>query len=235
MLATSIQDKLWTSYLNQTYRIANKTFGPTKIIQPTNLNGFIISAWSPNGNPTSYKKNQELSWDLEKELKGKKFKYERVIQVEKTRAWVEDAFLIHNITVNQARRLALKFQQRAFIRLLGNEATVYETISSNRRKAEIGPISRPLSCPAKAEGVESNEFCRQHGFWTTGQALAALGIWRDNLTIVNSRLGCNLCNNVTTHPNQFVKLANPEHLNNIVVTNRFSIAQWVRLKDENAN
>lgn len=235
MPGISNQNRLWESYLTPTYRISNKTFGPTEITDPTHLDGLIISAWSPKGKPTSYKRNQEFSWDLEKELKGRKFKYEKVIQVEQTRAWVEDAFLVHNITVTQARRLALKFQQRAFIRLNGTEATVYETASTKRQKTKIGPIPRTFGCPAKANGKESNDFCKQHGFWTTGQALAALGAWRDNLTIVNSRLGCNLCNNVTTHPNPFVRLANPEHLNNILVTNRFSIDQWVRLKDENAN
>lgn len=235
MKITTNQDKLWDSYLNQTYRISNQTFGPTEHPATTNLDGFVISAWSPKGKVTAYKQNQDLSWELEKELKNRKYKYEKVIQVEQTRAWVEDAFLVHNITAAQARRLALKFQQRAFIRLNGTEATVYETTSTKRQKTKIGQIPRTLGCPAKADGQESSEFCKQHGFWTTSQALKALSIWRENLTIVNSRLGCNLCNNVTTHPNPFVKLANPEHLNNILVTNRFSINQWVRLKDENAN
>ena len=235
MKITTYQDKLWNTYLTQTYRIANQTFGPTDHPATTNLDGFIISAWSPKGEVTTYKQNQDLSWELEKELKSKKFKYEKIIQVEQTRTWVEDAFLVQNITSTQARRRALKFQQRAFIRLKGTEATVYETTSTKRKKTKIGPIQRAFGCPAKAEGKESNDFCKQHGFWTTSQALAALGNWRDNLTIVNSRLGCNLCNNVTTHPNPFVKLANPEHLNSILVTNRFSINQWVRLKDENAN
>lgn len=235
MLITTTQDKLWNSYLNQTYRIANLTVGPTETKAEITLEGFIISAWSPNGEVRTFKENQDLSWELEKHLKNHKHNYEKVIQVEQTRAWVEDAFLIKGITTKQAREIAEKFHQKAFVKISNSEAAVYETQTTVKKTTTIGLIPRQLGCPAKAEGKESDKFCKQHGFWTTGSALAALANWRDNLTIVNSRLGCNLCNNVTTHPNNFVKLANPEHLNNIKVTNRFSIARWVRLKDEDAN
>jgi hypothetical protein len=235
MLVTTSQDKLWQSYLNQTYRIGSLTLGPASQADPTNLEGFIISAWRPKGKTISYKENLELSWELEKQLKNQKYRFEKVIAVEETRAWVEDAFLIRNIDLKAARIIARKFEQKAFVKLSNSHAMVYETLTSAKKTVALGVIPRQLGCPAKAEGKESDKFCKQHGFWTTGQAMAALGNWRDNLTIVNSRLGCNLCNNVTTHPNNFVKLSNPEHINNIRVTNRFSVAQWVRLKDENAN
>lgn len=235
MKITTQQDKLWQSYLNQTYRIANQTFGPSTESNELPFKGFIISAWSPGGKEQTYKENTEQSWELEKHLKNLKLTFKKVIQVEQTRAWVEDAFLIHNISDGKARELALKFHQKAFIEIKNNQATVYETNTKAKKTIQIGQIPRLLGCPAKAEGKESNKFCSQHGYWTTGAALSAMHNWRTNLSIVTSRLGCNLCNNVTTHPNKYVQLTNPEYFNNIQVTNRFSIAQWVRLKDDNAN
>jgi hypothetical protein len=232
---TTRQDKIFKSYLSQTYRVSNKTFGPTNNpLESLPFEGFIISAWSPNCKRISFKENKELSWNLELELKKKKLQFEKVIAVESTRAWVEDAFLITNIKQIKARALARKFKQRCFIMLRGNTATVFQTNSLAKRTTYIGPIPRLLGCPAKANGEDSNDYCKQHGFWTTGNAREAMSEWQDNLTIVNSRLGCNLCNNLTTHPNTFVKPTAPEDINNIRVTNRFSIAQWVRLVDKSS-
>lgn len=224
------QDKVFASYLEQQYRIGTQTFAPTEgPAQEQNPTGFIISAWSPDGKTKTYEENQSVSWELQKELEKLKIKYKKVIQVEKTRAWVEDAFLIEGITQGKARSLAKKFEQRAFVELNKNKATVYETNTTRKHTTNLGLIPTQYGCPAKRNGEDLEEFCKQHGFWTTGQALAALGNWKDNLTIVNSRLGCNFCNNVTTHPSKFVKIANPVHIPNIRVTSRHSIAQWVRL------
>jgi hypothetical protein len=223
-------DKVLISYLEQQYRISNRTFAPVSELQDSQSpSGFIISAWSPNGKATLYEENLGLSWELQKQLDKLKLKYKKIIQVEKTRAWIEDAFLIEGLNARQARALAKKFKQVAFVELTQNVATVYETNSKQKQSTQIGLVPTQYGCPAKRNGEDLEEFCKQHGFWTTGQALAALGNWRDNLTIVNSRLGCNLCNNVTTHPSKFVKTANTEHIANIRVTSRHSIAQWVRL------
>jgi hypothetical protein len=233
LLKITFQDQLFNSYLSQTYRVSNETFGPTTDpLEALPFEGFIVSAWSPKGESVSLKENKELSWKLEVELKNKGLQFEKVIAVESTRAWVEDAFLIHNIKQITARARARKFKQPGFIKLSGNTATVFETNSLTKRSTTIGSIPRLLGCPAKAKGFDSKNYCSQHGYWTTSQALAALNQWRDNLTIVNSRLGCNLCNNATTHPNPFVQTAAPDHINTIKVTNRFSIAQWVRLVEK---
>jgi hypothetical protein len=225
---TTQRDKLFPSYLNQTYRFKNLSIGPTTEVTDELLQGFIISAWSPNGETLTYKENEEANWQLQRHLQDKKIKFHKLVTVEATRAWVEDSFLIQGITSNQAKALAQKFKAPGFVELRGNLAIVYETKSTDTQTIQVGFIPRELGCPAKRDGKVTEDFCEQHGYWTTGSAIAALGNWRDNLTIVNSRLGCNLCNNVTTHPNNFVQTRN-EHINNIRVTNRFSIAQWVRL------
>ena len=226
---TTQRDKLFPSYLTQTYRFNNLSIGPTETKEEQALpEGFIISAWSPNGETLTYKENIDFNWDLHRHLKEKKLNFLKLVSVEATRAWVEDSFLIQGIDLKQAKALASKFKAPGFVELKGNQAIVYETASTKTQSIQIGFIPRELGCPAKKKGEASNDFCTQHGYWTTGSAIAALGNWQDNLTIVNSRLGCNLCNNVTTHPNNFVRTRN-DRLNDIHVTNRFSIAQWVRL------
>ena len=225
---TTQRDKLFPSYLTQTYRFNNLSIGPSTETTDELPHGFIISAWSPNGETLAYKENIELNWQLQRHLQDKNIKFQKLVTVEATRAWVEDSFLIQGINLNQAQTLAKKFNAPGLVELKGNQAIVYETKTSNTKTIQIGFIPKELGCPAKRAGKVEDAFCEQHGYWTTGSAIAALGDWRNNLTIVNSRLGCNLCNNVTTHPNNFVQTRN-EHINNIRVTNRFSIAQWVRL------
>ena len=226
---TTQRDKLFPSYLHQTYRFKNLSIGPTEAKEEQPLpEGFIISAWSPNGETLTYRENEDANWKLLRHLQDKKIKFQKLVTVEQTRAWVEDSFLIHGITEKRARTLAKMFKAPGFVELKANQAIVYETNSTKTQSIQIGFIPRELGCPAKRNGQVTEDFCTQHGYWTTGSAIAALGNWRDNLTVVNSRLGCNLCNNVTTHPNNFVQTRN-EHLKNIRVTNRFSIAQWVRL------
>jgi hypothetical protein len=225
---TTQRDKLFPSYLTQTYRYQNLSIGPTEEETQPIPQGFTISAWSPNGETLTYKENQERNWELQRHLQNKKIKFEKLVTVEATRAWVEDSFLIQGISKHVAKALAHKFQAPGFVELKGNQAIVYETSSTKSQTIQIGFIPRELGCPAKRNGREDQDFCQQHGYWTTGSAIAALGNWQNNLTIVNSRLGCNLCNNVATHPNNFVQTRN-EHINSIRVTNRFSIAQWVRL------
>ena len=230
MLSIKQSDKVFNSYLDQQYRIGTLTFAPQE--EPTKSNlptGFIISAWSPNGEELGLEENQDLAWEFQKELMNSKTNYKKVIQVEKTRAWVEDAFLIEGITKTKARSLAKKLKQSAFIEFKDNTATIFETNTTRKVIINIGLIPTKFGCPAKKNGEENNDYCRPHGYWSTSAAITALGNWQDNLTILNSRLGCSLCNNVTTHPNNLVKTGQPEYIPMAPVTNRHSLAQWVRL------
>lgn len=230
MLITKQSDKVFDSYLNQHYRLGSLTLSPqAEPTQESLPEGFIISAWSPNGEAKTFEENHDLNWELQKILINQKINYKKIIQVEKTRAWVEDAFLIEGITKTKARSLAKKFNQAAFIELKNNTATVYETNTTRKQTFNLGLTPTQYGCPAKENGQENNDYCRPHGYWSTSSAIKALSVWKENLTIVTSRLGCNLCNNVTTHPNNLVKTTRPNHISSIEITNRHSIAKWVRL------
>ena len=230
MLSIKQSDKVFNSYLEQQYRIGNLTLAASEEPSQVKLpEGFIISAWSPKGQELTLEENQDRNWALQTELIKQKQSFRKILQVEKTRAWVEDAFLIEGINRTKARSLAKKFKQAAFIQLKGNTATVFETNSTRKQTINLSIIPTQYGCPAKKNGQDNNDYCKPHGYWTTSQAIKALSIWKENLTIVNSRLGCNLCNNVTTHPNNLVRPTKSEYIPTIQVTNRHSLAQWVRI------
>lgn len=223
MKITTREEKLQQSYLTQQYRFKELTIAPAKEANKELPEGFIISAWSPNAQEITLKENEDANWELEKAIKNLKRTPTKITTIEATRAWVEDSFFIENITKTQAKVLAKKFKQLAFIELKQGQAILHQTSSRKTIKTNLDYKPTEYGCPAKKK--PSKDFCKQHGFWTTGQAIAALGTWQENLTVVTSRLGCNLCHNVTSHPSPFVKTTNSK---DITVTNRYSIAQWVR-------
>lgn len=221
---TTYEDKLVSSYLTQHYRFNDQTIAPADAPNPELPDGFIISAWSPNGKRVTLKENVAANWELEKAIKNLNKTPTKITTIEATRAWVEDSIFIENITKSQAKALAKKFKQLAFIELKAGQAILHQTNSKRTIKTNLDYKPTEYGCPARKK--PSKEFCEPHGFWTTGQAIAALGRWQENLTVVTSRLGCNLCHSVTSHPNFLVKI---RHDDAITVTNRYSIAQWVRL------
>ena len=229
MLATTQTQKLIASYLTQQYRFGPKTIAATNEPDPTIPEGFIISAWSPNGKELTINQNEELSWQLQLQLRQENITHRKLITVEATRAWVEDSFFIQNISLKQAKKIAKDYSQFAFVQIKNGQAIVHLTQTREAHKTNIGYTSTQYGCPAKKLGKDSDEHCTQHGYWTTGAALSALASWRDSLTIVTSRLGCNICNNVKTHPNLFVQARQPEAFKQVRVVNRLSLAQWVRV------
>ena len=225
-MKTTNQQSIIASYQNQHYRFGPLTIGPTDEPDPTIPNGFIISEWSPKGETLTLEENEDRGWKLLTKLSQQELKFKRIITVEATRAWVEDSFFVQNITLQQAIKLAK--DQLGFVQLENGQAIIWinnqETIRQN-----LGVIETQYGCPAKENGKVSDDPCKQHGYWSTSAAMSALSNWRNNLTIVLSRLGCNLCNNATTHPSNLVKTSNPNHIQSIKVTNRASANQWVRL------
>lgn len=220
------------SYASQHFRIKHQTFAPSEANQKdTNLKGFIISAWSPKGEELTLEENEQLGRQLLLELSRSKeeYKFERVTVFEKTKAWVEDAYLIENITKTKAKALARKLKQKALIQIAGSTATVHLTRSSETRTFNIHEIKSFFGCPAQENGVENNRHCKQYGYWSTSNAISALIEWKRNLTVVTSRLGCTTCANVTAHPNVLVQTTLRKERDNIIVHNRFSENPWIRV------
>jgi hypothetical protein len=202
------QETLIASYYHQQYRLGDLEIKQTDEPDPnTNINGFIITAWNPFGKPTSESENLRLNEELREKLTKKELSFEPIVTLASNWRWLEDSFLVTNIELEQAEKLATDFGQLAFVQLNGNEALIRLTRNANfmnldKKLLVITNItSKELTtfkCPARYP-AENNSKCTMVGGPYGSAAIHAAAIWSTTRAIFLKRLGCTPCNKGREH------------------------------------
>jgi hypothetical protein len=202
------QETLVASYYHQQYRFGDLEIKQTDEPDPnTNINGFIITAWNPFGKPTSESENLRLNEQLREKLVAKNINFEPIVTLASNWRWLEDSYLVTNIEIEQAEKLATDFGQLAFVQLKGNEALIRLTRNANfmnldKKLLVISNItSKELTtfkCPARYP-AENNSKCTMVGGPYGSAAIHAAAIWSTTRAIFLKRLGCTPCNKGREH------------------------------------
>ena len=223
------QETLIGSYLHQQYRFQSLELKPSKTrTKNHNLYGVILTAWNPFGKPTNEAENLELNNELKAHLEKRNLKAEPILTLASNFRWLEDAYLVEDLTFEQAEDIATAFGQLAFITLHGNKATLRLTTNASfmglpRDFEEMFFLdSKEVTynhCPARYPANDDKQ-CTMVGGPFGSAAIHAAGIWGTTRKQFVSRLGCNPCQTPPTPRDGAILVYEPD------MPSRFGGFQW---------
>ena len=223
------QETLIGSYLHQLYRFQNLELKESKT-KPRNhnLDGVILTAWNQFGKPTNEAENFENNQKLKEHLDERNLNPEPILTLASNYRWLEDAYLVKDLTFEQAEDIATAFGQLAFITLHGNQATLRLTTNASfmglpRHYEETFYIAKREvtynHCPARFPANDESR-CVGVGGGFTSAAIHAAGIWSTTRKQFVSRLGCTPCQTQPEPGSGAILLHEPD------MPSRFGGFQW---------
>lgn len=173
--------------LDATVATPTEFFGITK---------WMLSAWSPNGDPGALEENVARTEELLDELRSRGALIAEVLATTPPdRAWLEDTVVFAGLDVETVVRVAREHGQPALTAWRDTYLTVIPTglvddIEETTREAIVE--LRPQTCPMRVDDIEGAR-CAMHGGPYGSRAIHAAAIWSTHRQLLLTRLGCDPC------------------------------------------
>lgn len=152
-----------------------------------------ISAWNPDGKPSTLEQNQEQHEDLVAYLDTRGIAWVPAATVGSANEWFEQGVVMVNIDPDVAYDLAWKYQQEGWIILGDSYQTVTRFAVNEVQEFSLTHLKpdAPL-CPVMRVGFEGKA-CRMVGGPYGSAAMEAAAYWNLHRRIGTTVLGCGVC------------------------------------------
>ncbi len=201
--------KISKSYRTQSYRFSvsgiKYELGPTKssTAQSSDPNKEIqallplhfISAWHPNGGPSTLEACQQSAVSLEEDLARKRLPHIVATTIAKDQSWFEGSMGVQGLTNEEAVEIGLRHGQAAITRWDLDGIHVLPTGLVSIQPASFAYQLVQLAkqeCPVRKFGTKGEKCVLHGGPWTSASMTAAV-IWTTRRRIALSLLGCDAC------------------------------------------
>lgn len=163
------------------------------------LNGFWISGWHPNGEPTTTSKLAERDVQLQAELEGQLLFYPELKSIPMAAmqlkgAWVEGGRLVTGIDEAGAMQIGRAMGQLAIVQFDSGSYRVLPIDPKIRASQDELRVVHFEAAPCPmVRGAEARLPCKSYGGPFGGRAIAAFGYWSQQRAVAVSRMGCRVC------------------------------------------
>lgn len=152
-----------------------------------------ISAWNPDGKPSTLEQNRELHQELVAYLDSLGITWFPAATVGGANEWFEQGVAMVNIDPDIAHDLAWKYQQEGWIVLDDGFQTVTRFAGNETQQFALVHLEPPApQCPVMRVGFEGQP-CRMVGGPYGSAAMEAAAFWNLHRRIGTELLGCGVC------------------------------------------
>jgi hypothetical protein len=155
----------------------------------------LLTAWNPDGRPTTFGENARFQEQLEEALRQPVIG--RAVAVPPDHKWFEEVLLVEGLTDVAAAELAAHFGQPTVIRWAPDGLTVLPSHAHSLVEATTAPaLLRPVArgCPVRDDLDPTGRCVPIGGPWTSG-SIHAHALWSSHRALGVQLLGCAPCAN----------------------------------------
>jgi len=205
------------------------------------LNGFWISGWHPNGEPTATSNLAEREALLDSELERQLPYYPELKSIpmsamQQRGSWVEGGRFVTGIDEFGAMQVGRALGQLAIVQFDSGKYLVWPIdpkICASRDDLRVVQLEA-APCPMLM-GTEVKLPCNRYGGPFGSRAIAAFGYWSQQRTLAVSRVGCRVCEAGDSpfpvrDPSEFSKSAAASRHGTATSTNRRAFAAGENVK-----
>lgn len=152
-----------------------------------------ISAWNPDGKPSTFEENQERHRELTVYLDSLGIQWQPAVTIGALNQWFEEGVVMVDVDVDIAHDLAWKYEQYAWITVGRTWRTESRFAFDDGASWELVTQKQPLpACPVTRVGYEGTA-CRMLGGPYGSAAMHAAAYWSLHRRIGAALLGCGVC------------------------------------------